>query len=488
MDIKKLSYLFNLSEENIIKHQDYLNFNIHEYCCPYTPIPYINLESNDYVSAIEYLITYFRNVNEYDFLNKILHEAMQINKKKSIKYDNSLSSYIYRDQVILQYILNKPNTFILTVWPIASKYIDQISISLQRNGIVPVIRKINLSYLGAQNLVNHLYNKIILTKTSVDRKLNFINSKLLYTGFKEDEMNDFYVIVFENINDLSISGSDSGFKTQLRQEIIKFIKDDNLNSQVEISDTIHINDFFYETIEYAQIYFHNQTLLHYQRVIIENFLDNDFNPSFLRLNAIKKWQTKNLNTLENQRMMLLTGSCLYTMGIRKSSDIDSIFINIKSQDPRETELANLFYKDFFNKESKIPFATSGIPETIAWKESWTITNNIYYSSCNNELDDFLSLMNPDLFFYYNGIKVINFEMALQFKLSRYRPSDFVDFIVITELYPNITELEIYLAIKEIWKNKKDRSIQKINELILLNFERYLTKDKQKININKYLLN
>ena len=486
MDIKKLSYLYNLKEEQILKHKEYFNFSLNEYCCFYEPEPYINIELNNYIDSIEYLKKYFRNINFYDFYDKILLEATKINKTNLIRYDNTLEKYALRDHAILQYITNRPKTFILTIWPIAKEFIDEIILFLNRNGIVSVIRKINLSYLGGQNLINYFYNKIILSKTSIERKLKFINSKLEYTEFNKKD-NEFYVIVFENINDLPISGTGAIFKTQIRQEILKIIKKKYPNKNVELSDIIHINDFFYESIEYAQIYFHEQTLLFLQKKNLKNCLHESLNPSFLRLNTIKKWQIKNLNSLESQRLILLTGSSFYTMGIRKSSDIDSIFINIKEESKREKDLENIIYQDFFNESSKIPFADSGMPDSNAWKDSWTEKNNKFYNSLDEKVDDFVLTMNPEMYYYYNGIKIMNFDMTILLKLDRYIPSDYMDFIILKELYPNITDVNIYLKRDEIWKDKKHRSTKKINELILKSYERYLIEDKRRINIKKYLL-
>jgi hypothetical protein len=256
---------------------------------------------------------------------------------------------------------------------------------------------------------------------------------------------------------------------------------------IELPDTIHINDYFYESIEYAQTYFHEQTLINLEKKILKNWLDESFNPSFLRLNAFKSWQTKNLDTIECQRLILLTGSSLCTTGIRKSSDIDSIFINLGLENniKREQELENLIYNDFFNEQTKIPFADSGMPGTKAWKQSWTDSNQIFYE--NSGIDDFYIALNPSMYYYWNGLKIMTFDLTLEFKIYRYIPSDYVDFIVITELYPHITNIEIELLKDSIWKNKPNRTKKKINQLILKSFERYLPHDKRKINIYKFLL-
>ena len=488
MDTKKLAYLYNMNQNDIINHKKYLNFSLEEHCCYYEPEPYIQTGVCEFSKPIEHMLKYYSNVNKFQFLSDAFAHAKQIDGLKVIKYSNDYPEYHIRDQVILQYISNRPKTFILTVWPCSSAYIDQIINFLQTNGVVTVCRELELTYAGAQNLVCSLYNKIILSKTSVERKLKFINSKLLYSKFVSDNKpNKFYTIVFENINNLPISGTGAAFKTQLREFIKSLILRSNPNENVELPDTVHINDFFYESIEYAQTYFHEQTLINLQTKILTNWLDSSFYPSYLRLNAIKNWQIKNLSTLEAQRLILLTGSSFLTTGIRKSGDVDSIFINIGSDLDREKELVNIIYNDFFNEKTKIPFLDSGMPGTIAWKDSWTRSNDEFYNSTIPPINDFSLALNSSNYYYWNGLKIMTFNLTVQFKLCRYIPSDYVDFIVLHELYPEITQIEINLVKDYIWENKPNRSKEKINQLIIKSFDRYLISDKRKINISKYLL-
>jgi hypothetical protein len=255
MNTDKLSYLYNLTTEQINIHQNYLNFSTDEYCCFHNPEPFVQTELNEYSKPIEFMAKYYLHVNRDQFLGDVLSEAKKIDGKSLIKYsDSSYPNFELRDQVILQYITNRPKTFILTVWPVSAEFINQIINFLQQNGIVSVCREINLSWLGSQNLVSHLYNKILLTKTSIDRKLKFINSKLAYTKFDSSKTNKFYVIVFENIYNLPISGTGSIFKTQIREFIKSLVLSKYSTANIELPDTVHINDFFYESIEYAQTF------------------------------------------------------------------------------------------------------------------------------------------------------------------------------------------------------------------------------------------
>lgn len=489
MNTDKLAYLYNLKKEQIDLHQEYLKFTTDEYCCFHEPVPYTHTEANEYSKPIEFMAKYYLQINKNQFLGNMLAEAKKIDGKSLIKYsDDSYPNYISRDHVILQYIANRPKTFILTVWPVSAEFIDQIINFLQPNGIVSVCKEIKLSWLGSQNLVSQLYNKILLTKGSIERKLKFINSKLEYAKFDPSKPNKFYVIVFENISNLPISGTGAIFKTKIREFIKSLILSKYPTANIELPDTVHINDYFYESIEYAQTYFHSQTLINLQNRVLTNWLDPTFYPSYLRLNALKNWQIKNLSPIETQRLILLTGSSFVTTGIRKSGDIDSIFINIGSNEPREEELVKLIYKDFFNDQTKIPFIDSGMPGTIAWKASWSESNESFYKLKESELSDFVLALDPSMYYYWNGLKIMTFDLTIEFKLHRYIPSDYVDFIILDELYPGISGVsEISILRDRIWSNKPNRSKEKINQLIIKSFDRYLINDKKRINIRKYLL-
>jgi hypothetical protein len=128
-----------------------------------------------------------------------------------------------------------------------------------------------------------------------------------------------------------------------------------------------------------------------------------------------------------------------------------------------------------------------MPGTIAWKDSWTTSNNEFYNSIQPPINDFILTIDPSKYYYWNGLQIMTFDLTIQFKLNRYIPSDYVDFIILKELYPGITQIEIELVKDYIWQNKPNRSKEKINQLIIKSFDRYLISDKRKININKYLL-
>jgi len=78
MNTDKLSYLYNLTKEQIYLHQDYLKFSTDEYCCFHEPEPFVQTELNEYSKPIEFMGNYYLQVNKYQFIGDALAEAKNI--------------------------------------------------------------------------------------------------------------------------------------------------------------------------------------------------------------------------------------------------------------------------------------------------------------------------------------------------------------------------------------------------------------------------
>jgi hypothetical protein len=487
LDVNKLSYLYGLSPDDIIKHQKYLNFKTNEFCCYHEPEPFVETEEGQYSKPIEHLIEYYKNVDTIDYFSSMLplSEKMEQNNKPII-YDTTDDNCELNDYIIRQYIANRPDTFMITIWPVATRFISDIVSFLGKEGIVSAVKKVPMSYKCAENLLEQLYNKIIIRKQGNERKMKFITSKLQYIGFAKDTTSEVITIVFDNINKHELGGTGSPLKTELRQHIYNMIKKDDMYSNVELADIIHINDYFYETIEYSQIYFHQNTLDMMEQKNLINWLSDEFNSSKMRIQAVKNWQIQNLSTMESERLVLMTGSTFATLGIRKSSDVDGMMISIKNNSNAEKKLEKLVCRELFNETTKLPIMDFGMPDTTAWKDSWTVSNNLFYGMYEPPINDFVIAFKHC--YYWNGLKVINLNSMLKMKMSRYIPSDYSDFIVLERLYPHLIENEgVVIEKNAIWSRKKYRDKNKINELIRKSMKRYLKKDQQKININPFLL-
>jgi hypothetical protein len=77
---------------------------------------------------------------------------------------------------------------------------------------------------------------------------------------------------------------------------------------------------------------------------------------------------------------------------------------------------------------------------------------------------------------------------MKMKMSRYIPSDYADFIILSQLYPKLIEDEDIVISKDaVWARKKYRDFKKINELVKKSVRRYLSADSNKINIKSHLL-
>ncbi len=70
-----------------------------------------------------------------------------------------------------------------------------------------------------------------------------------------------------------------------------------------------------------------ETLQFLQMRVLENWLDENFIKTFMKLNAMKKWQTDNISVLDQHTFVLLDEAAIGTYGIRNINKIRGIMHN-----------------------------------------------------------------------------------------------------------------------------------------------------------------
>ncbi len=368
----------------------------------------------------------FEEIKEFDYMQPIKKLCENNN---SDYYKNLIKSYnvgnlntrldeynkitpIDKDEIILQYIKCRPKTFIITLWnyinPISNEVID----FLKKNGNIYYVKKINLSFEELGNLMMHLYDDF-----TYEEIYNRMIKKLDWMKANKIDSNVITVIVFDNINNLKISGQGADFKMKIREFCIDKLKEkDLLIDDIRGNDLLHINDDFYQAIEYAQLYFNYNSLNLLKYMDTKTYFSNFFIPSHLKFNTLRKWCYSNM-TLENLNRFGLMGSIdLYVHGIRNLGDIDGVYI-ANNDIPQEQELIELLNLSFSNKNTKINFIDVGIKNSKYWKDSWEEKNKKVLDYFNiKSFDDVI--YNPKYHFVFHGIKIYLFDYELVRKIFR----------------------------------------------------------------------
>lgn len=457
----------------------------------------------------------YDSIEEYDYMEPII----RLNKNnKSTYYENLINNYsiqktktrlddlnkiipLDKDEIILQYIKCRKNSFIITLWNYGEPISKELVEFLEENGNVYYVKKIKLNDKELYNLMLQIYDEYTYSEVyeRMKDKLNWM---------KTSDENIITVIVFDNVNNLKIAGQGAEFKNKLREFCIEKLKEKNVDTKdIRGNDLIHINDYFYQSIEYAGLYFNSNSLKMLNYFNSKNFFSNFFISSHLKYNTLRKWFYNNMN-LENLNKICLLGSvCLYTHGIRNLGDIDSIYL-ANYDNTLESELVEQLNTSFSNKSTKIDFADMGIKNSKYWKDSWENKNKkvLDYFAIKS-IDDII--YNPKYHYYFHGIKIylIDYEIVRKiFRLDKKNyenreeyyikqcAKDYTDFIMMYFYHRVLLGHYMYMNEKNKLKINRDFKIEDIElskisienknifiKTIFDNLRRYIKEESQKIN-------
>jgi len=403
-------------------------YNIPIHQIKHQTIKYYYLNSNMFFSPKWFNKTMFdiEKNNYQQLLNKLqkLESGTKSKYFKNLKIDNKLSLVnqsledIDKDNFASLYTSCRKNAFTMFLWEPAIKYIDDLTKFL--DGDVYYVKKFTVSKTHLRNILFYIY-----TDFRINEIFSFIDKKLEYIKEDNDEIREFYFILFDNVNDKKLSGQGSKYKRDIRQFLLDKIKN---KKNIYGNDLLHVSDHFYQAVEISQLLLNKNSMdiLNNQR--IDHFKNGQ--KSFLMLNTFRKYMYTNLTLSDSFKIVCFGGIILYILGLRETSDIDSITI-----DNKNNEFNNKIIKDFIDRSSKIKFIDSGIENKLNWKDSWTEKNNIIYREMDVDSYDTVCF-NPRYHFYYMGIKIhtINFEITK--KLIRLNRNDITDLFVISIYFKN----------------------------------------------------
>lgn len=400
------------------------NHNINHYftrdnilCCKYDRKPINNnIEPYEFNKAIGVFADYYKDIKS-DYYKNLLRVSQGIGENILDQKPNE-----ELDHVVQEFVKFRPNTFVMTLWPNCQGRMDELMNLLNKNGKVYYVRKINLNYNGACNLIYHYYSDMWRLKEP-----SKIKEKVDYIGWSKDEVKSFKIVVYEHMSSEQLSGGKSPFKTQIRNIWAR----DKPNMRAD--DFVHINDNFYQTIEYLSMLFNKNTLKMFHHVDIAKHLDPKLNKCRIYLNTVKQWLVKNVHPIDLDRFVFMGSMGLFTLGIRGCRDVDGIC----SQEPQQSNSEYLFAKldkYFFNYKKKFFFAEINVPGTRSWKSDWDEKDKPWLDSIDVEHKDQL-IFDPAHYFYYNGLKCVSILDDVKKRLQRRRYTDFVDIYVLNNTYP-----------------------------------------------------
>ena len=411
-------------------------------------------------SSADDLFIYF---NEF-YNNKIFKQLINFKIDTYNLYNNNDKNIDLIDMKIKYYTMSRRKAFMITCWDTMTEDdVLEIAKFLDKNGRVYYIRKFKFTN---NELISLMYQWYSDTKKL--RTKDGLNEKIKYTSRNFDsEYKNIHIILFDNINNLPISGGQSKFKQKIRD--IMLIK----NKKLRGDDFIHINDYFCQTNEYCQVLLNKNSRDFLSKFNIDNFLSENFKKTRIMVSTYKNWLNKNCNLQQKEHFCLISGAILSIYGIRPSNDIDGIY---REYEPKFDELVK---KTFFNSNTKFFFSDIGSEN---WKESWKLKNQDWVKSFNNvyeTIDDII--MDEKNIFYFMGIKFFNLEFEIKRKIfiaenNKKSPKFMADMWFFKKLwdvtfkqYNTFPELYNYTDICNFVKKQDKKYISKYKFLLKKNY-------------------
>jgi glycogenin glucosyltransferase len=324
-----------------------------------------------------------------------------------------------RDAIMLEYAKCRPDMFVLTLWPLANNNTEKVNSFikyLESVGSVPYVKTVSLNKNAIKNLMFWMYNEF-----NFQAKLDFIKEKLSYANVL-DENNSVTFIFFDNIKKLKISGQNAPDKRVLRDKLLKELglhDDKNIRG----NDVLHINDFFYQTVEYAQMILNKNTLELLANQDVNRLATSFFSNSNLKMQTFRKFIYSNFSLLDINRIVIIGGVLLYAYGIRVFTDIDSIFTSIgKDNTEYEKYLESIIFDNCIKKDTKIKFVDLNKENSSHWRETLTEKNQKIFDE-NNIKSTIDLITNPRHHLYFQGIKIYTMGSEIIRKFLRIRDSN-----------------------------------------------------------------
>ena len=389
-------------------HDDLIQYYYTHYpslCCKYNLKPIDTIKPFDYIGALTYLNNYYNNKYFEELLQMVLNTNNDI---------TTFSSKI-KDSIVKEFIKFRENAYCLTIWPLYTWPLDDLINFLETFGYVYYVKVIKLGYNAALGLVHQLYSD-----TSRFPTIEKIKEKVKYLGYDGNDKKEIRVIFFENVSTELISGSQAPLKNKIRELLLTKVNDKNIRGD----DLVHINDHYYQTIEYSQIFLHDETLKFLEK---QNLMEHlSFDKSRLYINTIKQWLIKNVSLIDYERFIIMSSGILYAYGIRECRDVDGLMLSGKN------DVNELTAKYFYDKKTKFPFADFGIIGSKWWKKSWDDADKKWFEMLEVEERDEI-IFRPENHFYFNGLKFMTLKAEMYRKLVRGKYHDIGDILMIDNL-------------------------------------------------------
>lgn len=395
----------------------------------YSPYKYLELMEKIMIKYKKMDSTYYSDL--FEILKKDNKTDNLYTKNRTMINEFKIDDK-YKEIIAYDVIRSCPKGFVITVWPLISNNINKIIDFLNKDGNVYYHKFVDMSHRQIRNLMFYMYDEF-----TIKERYKFIDEKMEYAKISTKGLNKVGFIYYDNVNDKRLSGQGSYYKKEIRNFALSLLES---KGEFRGNDLIHVNDYFSQTIEYAQMTLNKNTLdfLNHQR--LDRMKDYRYETFFMRFNTIRKWAYTNLTQNQISQICFMGGAIWFTYGVRSSNDLDCIIVNVHDNDKK---FEDLIFHHFVNEKTKFPFGDMGLEDSSHWNPKW--------SKKNQEILDIIKVpnfdeitLNPDHHYYYGGFKFYKPEYEIVRKMIRIRPQDLADFMMLFLYFKDIVDDKLQL--------------------------------------------
>jgi hypothetical protein len=403
-------------------------FNIYSNMNP--KLMFDDINEYEYIKPIQKLAEIYGKDSYYETIMSYVQVTKQIPLYKYNYFENDM-----RDFIMLEYSKCRKDMFIITLWPLVNdiEKTNQFVKYLEKLGSVPYVKTVSLNKNAVKNLMFWTYNEL-----NFQNRLDIIKDKLKSSNIL-DEHNSVTFIFFDNVKHMKISGQNAPDKNILTNKLIELYGLNKLD-KTKYDDILNISDYFYQTIEHAQMILNKNSMELLSKQNIDRLTCGFFSDSNLKMQTFRKFIYENFSLLDMNRIIILGGVILYAHGLRKFTDIDAIFTSInKDNTEYEKYLESIIYDNCVKKETKIKFIDLNKELSSHWRENLTKKNQDIFDE-NNIKNTIDLVTNPRHHLYFQGVKIYTIQSEVIRKCLKIRDSnsfnrekDLMDLIMISNL-------------------------------------------------------
>lgn len=409
--------------------------------------------------------------NLYNIDEEEIYKPIELfSKNHNIKFNYNKKDKLVQndenDNVINYFIKSSKDISIIFVYPKALNHpnaLKKMYEKLNKNGKIFYEKNIDFTMKSAYNLIFQLYFNEKRMKTPFN-----IIYKVKRIGIDEEKGKQVRIIVYKHKNnDVPIGGNSSPFKMELRQLFYDEDKKKIDEKELKLYDYIHVNNDDNQAYVYAGILFNKNSIRFLEKQ--NSWKIYEMIKSIQLLNKFKNFIHK-YGIIAFEHTILFSSSILFSYGLREMNDIDGYMVKnnyIKIED-----------LNTFNRND-IDLTYDGSSQT---NEEWLkVLDDRAKGFGANNFDELA--INPKYHYYFMGVKFLRLKYDVITRLSRGRPAQITDLLVLRQLY----DLSYKLAIPKITKMYDESTKKDIEKPVdyqkFLDTVKYYLKKRYFINLS-----